>query len=190
MKFPFDSLLVNLGTIATEASTKVAQLDPTVMANRETNPSMQVAILTDKMIEKAGLKCVTSPIMFTNGTDFYSEGLFSYEIFGTTTDERRRQCAYIDLHQKFFHPFVYEILCKLDQKFDACASGKGSWTIVDGKLLEIKNKQDPLYNEENTGLNWLIKNFDQFEFKKNTSISRNDRVTMIASLTKDEIESL
>ena len=104
MKFPFDSLLVNLGNIATEASTNVAQLDPTVMANRETNPSMQVAILTDKMIEKAGLKCVTSPIMFTNGTDFYSEGLFSYEIFGTTTDERRRQCAYIDLHQKFFHP--------------------------------------------------------------------------------------
>ncbi len=48
MKFPFDSLLVNLGYIATEASTNVAQLDPTVMANRETNPSMQVAILTDK----------------------------------------------------------------------------------------------------------------------------------------------
>ena len=187
MKFPFDSLLVNLGNIATEASTNVAQLDPTVMANRETNPSMQVAILTDKMIEKAGLKCVTSPIMFTNGTDFYSEGLFSYEIFGTTTDERRRQCAYIDLHQKFFHPFVYEILCKLDQKFDACASGRGSWRITDGKLYEIKDKKDPLYNEENCGLNWLIKNFDQFNFKKNTSISRNDRVNMITSLTKDEI---
>ena len=187
MKSPFDSLLVNLNGIATEASTNVAQLDPTVMANRETNPSMQVAILTDKMIERAGLKCVTSPIMFTNGTDFNPEGLFSYEIFGSTTDERRRQCAYIDLHQKFFHPFVYEILYKLDRNIDVCASGKGSWTIVDGKLKEIKNKQDPLYNEENTGLNWLIKNFDQLEFKRNTSVSRNDRVTMISSLTKDEI---
>ena len=187
MKSPFDSLLVNLNGIATEASTNVSQLDPTVMANRDTNPSMQVAILTDKMIEKAGLKCVTSPIMFTNGTDFYSEGLFSYDIFGYTTDERRRQCAYIDLHQKFFHPFVYEILCKLDLKFDTCASGVGSWRIVDGKLKEIKDKKDPLYNEENSGINWLIKNFDQFEFKKNTSTSRNDRVTMIASLTKDEI---
>ena len=169
MKSPFDSLLVNLNGIATEASTNVSQLDPTVMANRDTNPSMQVAILTDKMIEKAGLKCVTSPIMFTNGTDFYSEGLFSYDIFGYTTDERRRQCAYIDLHQKFFHPFVYEILCKLDLKFDTCASGVGSWRIVDGKLKEIKDKKDPLYNEENSGINWLIKNFDQFEFKKNSS---------------------
>ena len=56
MKSPFDSLLVNLNGIATEASTNVSQLDPTVMANRDTNPSMQVAILTDEMIENAGLK--------------------------------------------------------------------------------------------------------------------------------------
>lgn len=189
MKSPFGDLIIDLKDIvAMEASsTNVAQIDPTVMANRETNPSMQIAILTDKIIENSKLKCVTSPIMFTNGTDFYSEGLFSYEIFGSTTDERRRQCGYIDLHQKFFHPFVYEILCKLDQKFGICASGKGSWIIKEGKLQEVKDKNDPLYNEDHTGINWLIKHFYELDFKKNTSVSRNDRVNMIASLTKDEI---
>lgn len=190
MKSPFGDLIIDLKDIvATEASgTNIAQIDPTVMANRQTNPSMQIAILTDKIIENSKLKCVTSPIMFTNGTDFYEEGLFSYDIFGSTTDERRRQCAYIDLHHKFFHPFVYEILCKLDQKFGTCASGKGSWSINgDGKLEEIKDKNSPLYNEENCGIDWLVKNYDKLNFKKNTSISRNDRVQMITSLTKDEI---
>lgn len=190
MKSPFGDLIINLNDIvATEASgTNIAQIDPSVMANRETNPSMKVAILTDKIIEQSKLKCVTSPIMFINGTDFYNEGLFSFDIFGNTIDERRRQCAYIDLHQKFFHPFVYEILCKLDQKFGACASGKGSWAITsDGKLEEVKDKNDPRYNDEHTGINWLIKNYDKLNFKKNSSISRNDRVQMITSLTKDEI---
>lgn len=190
MKSPFDDLIIDLKDItAMEASgTNVSQLDPTIMANRQTNPSMQVAILTDKIIENSKLKCVTSPIMFVNGTDFTDEGLFSFEIFGTTPNERRRQCGYIDLHQKFFHPFVYEILCKLDQKIDTCASGKGAWTITsEGKLFEIKDKSSPLYKEENTGLQWLIKNYDKLDFKRNSSISRNDRVQMITSLTKDEI---
>lgn len=189
MKSPFGDLIIDLKDIvAMEASgTNISKLDPSVMANRETNPSMQVAILTDKIIENSKLKCVTSPIMFTNGTDFYDEGLFSYKIFGSTPDERQRQCAYIDLHQKFFHPFVFEILCKLDQKFGICATGRGSWVIEDGKLVEIKDKNDPLYNEDHTGLNWLIKNYDKFNFKTNTSIARNDRVQMIQSLKKDEI---
>ena len=189
MKSPFGDLIIDLKDIvAMEASTNVAKLDPSVMANRETNPSMKIALLTDKVITNAKLKCVTSPIMFTNGTDFYDDGIFSTKIFGETADQRKRQCGYIDLHQKFFHPFVFEILCKLDQKFGICASGKGSWIITpEGKLLEIKDENDPLYNEENTGLNWLIKNYDKLSFKTNTSVSRNDRVQMIKSLSKDEI---
>lgn len=189
MRPPFRHILVDLNEIvAVEASgTNLSQIDPSVMANRETNPSMQVAILTDKIIENSGLKCVTSPIMFTNGTEFYNEGLFSYDIFGSTTDERRRQCGYIDLHQKFFHPFVYEILCKLDRKIDACASGKGSWKIIDGKLHEITDKDSKEYNEEHTGINWLIKHFSELNFKTNTSVSRNDRVAMITSLKPAEM---
>ena len=90
MKSPFGDLIIDLKDIvATEASTNVAKLDPSVMANRETNPSMQIALLTDKMITDAKLKCVTSPIMFTNGTDFYDEGLFSTKIFGETADQRK-----------------------------------------------------------------------------------------------------
>lgn len=181
-----NSLIINLADIqpAIEAGALTGKGS---MADRELNPSMEIGILTDEMLKD--LKPVTNPILFSNGVDPTPDGLFSYEIFGGTADKRRRQCAYIDLHGKFFHPFVFEILKLLmPSKFERCCSGRGAWVISDaGELIEITDKESPLYNEDNTGLRWFIKNYDKVNLVKNASMVRNDRIKMLDSLNKDEI---
>lgn len=177
--------IINMSDIATEAG---AVTGAGSMSDRSLNPSMKLGILTDDMIKKGNLKPVTNPIPFIRGTEPTPDGLFSYEIFGSTSETRRRQCAYIDLHEKFFHPFVYEILDRLiPKKFAKCAAGMGAWTIDGGVLKEVIDTDSPLYNVEHTGLRWLIKHYHDLDLQKNQSITRNDRITMLKNLKDNEI---
>ena len=176
------TLIVNLSDIVAleAASTRVDNID----SNPDT--SMKIKLITDKIIMNSNLQRVYDPLMFSVGTNPSVGGLFSETIFGTTTDERRRQYAYIDLHGTFFHPFVFDILKRLDGNFKYAAAGQFSWKIVDGKLQKV-NKDSDDYNEDNTGLGWLVKHFYELDFQSNSSIIRNDRVKLIKSLSKDEI---
>lgn len=180
------SFTINLSDIvAVEALTP----DQMKVMGAETKNSMLTGIVTDKMIQQAGLKPVTDPIMFMKGYEPTDGGLFSEKIFGETAEQKKRQFAYIDLGEKFFHPFVYEILFKLNRKIrEVVAGGQGqwSWKIVKGDLVKVP-KGDPKYDEDNDGLRWLVKHFDELEFKKNKSNARNDRVDLLKNLTKDEI---
>lgn len=180
-------LLINMSeiSIATEAG---AVTGAGSMADRNLNPSMKIELLTDASIKKAKIRQITNPINFMNGTDPTPDGLFSNEIFGDTPDRRRRQCGYIDLHEKFFHPFVFEIISALiPKKFQRCASGVGSWVINDGVLIEVTDRDSPLYNEDNSGIRWLVKHYHEIIFEKNASFTRNDRIDMLKHLTDDEI---
>lgn len=150
--------------------------------------SMELALCTDKIIEGNGLQEVTDPIPFKNGREPTDGGLFSPLIFGETPKERVKTHAYINLKRKFFHPYVYEILSKLYSKFDTIASGQGAWYInATGDLEEIKDPQDRRYNEENTGLAWLVKNFKKIHFKESDSDKRKAMLALIHSLSDDEI---
>ena len=160
------------------------------IASKVTNPdtAMAVDLITDKVIMNSNLKPVTDPIAFSNGGIPTDGGLFSETIFGRTIEYKQRQYAYIDLVETFFHPFVYETLkILMPKRFEKCASAQGAWEINKaGELVELK-KTDPGYNEDNTGIQWLIKNYDRMSFKMNDSIIRQDRVNMLRSLTKSEI---
>lgn len=169
--------------IATEATT-MENLSKT----EDPNVSMQLALVTDKLILKSNLKPVTDPVAFTTGGIKTPGGLFSDEIFGRTDDERRRQFAYIDLQEYFFHPFVFEILDDLmPKRFKQCAQGQGSWTITEDGTLTKVERNDPKYNEDNTGIQWLIKNFKKLSFKESGSMIRSDRIKLIKDLSHDEI---
>ena len=151
--------------------------------------SMAIALITDKIIMNSNLQPVSDPISFGSGGIPTDRGLFSDVIFGRDADSRQRQCAYIDLHEKFFHPYVYEILKQLmPKRFDKCAFGEGtSWRIAEnGELVEVK-KDEPDYNEDNSGIAWLIKNFHKMSFVESDSMVRSDRIKLLKSLSDDEL---
>lgn len=166
-----------------------AIVTPKVVSKTEnTSAPMAITLITDDIIKRSKLKPVTDHISFMSGAIPTEGGLFSTQIFGSTPDQRQRQYAYIDLREKFFHPYVYEILKFLmPKRFEKCASGNGAWKIEEGKLVEITDKDDPTYNEDNSGVQWLVQNFKKLKFDKNDSVTRNERVTLLEELTDDEI---
>jgi len=149
---------------------------------------MQIRLINDAIILTEDLKKVDNPIMFEKGTIPTVDGLFSEYIFGTTAEERMRTFAYIDLKQKFIHPYVYEVLVKLYRNIDRLCAGEGSWKIDEfGKLLEIKDVLDPDYDETNTGLQWFIDNYHKIRFEENESLMRNERIKLLNSLSDKDI---
>lgn len=150
--------------------------------------TMQVGIITDKMIEDAGLPEVTNPIWFKKGQIPTEDGLFSPNIFGETPREKTTLHAYINLKRKFFHPYVFETISRMSANFSKVASGAGSWVVSkDGELIEIKYDDDPLYNEDNTGLDWLISHFKEIKFKETGSSLRSAKLRLLSNLSDDEI---
>lgn len=158
------------------------------VVNVEDEP-MNIKLITDKIITANGLKKVSSQIMYERGLDIPTvDGLFSEYIFGTTQEERMRTYAYIDLKKKFFHPYVYEVLKKLYRNIENIAAGNSSWKIdAKGNLKEIKNDDDPEYDEDATGMTWLVDNFHKIKFMENESLNRKEKLKFIRSLSDDEI---
>ena len=150
--------------------------------------SMKLSLLTDKIIEGNNLKEVTNPTMFKSVNVPTEDGLFSNTIFGDTPNEKKRTHAYIDLHRKFFHPYIYEIIVRMQRNIDLVASGQGAWYITpDGKLERVIDESDSRYNEENTGIPWLVENFRKISFKETGSKKREKTIKLLNSLSDDEI---
>lgn len=152
--------------------------------------SMKIAIITDKMIEDNNLKQVTNPVFFkkVSASTPTDDGLLSPIIFGDSPEERKMTHAYIDLHRKFFHPYVFEVLVRLSSRFKTCAMGQGCWTITpDGELIEVTDTDARDYNEDNTGIGWLIDNFHKLTFKETDASIRKERLKLLSSLSDDEL---
>ena len=151
--------------------------------------SMGVYAITDKKIEDNHLAPVTSSIWFKNGNEPTDDGLFSPIIFGETAKEQAKKRGYIDLKRKFFHPHVFKTICKLQRKkIEQICAGDGSWIINDnGELQCITDENDKRYNEENTGLAWLIENFRKIKFKDTGAQATRARIRLLQNLSDDEI---
>lgn len=147
---------------------------------------MRIGWLNDEVIENHHLKPVTSAIMFERGNVPNSKGLFSYEIFGDTADERRKTSAYIDLGRKFFHPYAFEALCSLASKAKTVAAGRGTWKIENGEIKPT-DANDPAYDPAATGLRWLIDHYHDLKFVKNKSYKHNQFVELLENSSDDEI---
>ena len=140
---------------------------------------MKVWLLdTETFIKINGLKEVTNPLMFDKGNIPTVDGLFSTEIFGVSTRERKETWAYIDLGQYFLAPKVYISLIRLNRNFESVVYGSKKFSIKDGVLVP---------DEENggTGLKWLYDNWEKIKFPKNDSNSRNQRIELIEKNKKD-----
>ena len=154
------------------------------------NP-MKIDIVTDKFIEQNvelyNIVPVTNPVSRERGGVFTSDGIFSPFIFGVTQDEKKSRFSYIDLHCQVFHPYIFEILVKIMRPALRIARGEGSWTInKEGQPVELM-QDDPKYDPDATGIQWLIDNWNKLEFKRNSSKIRDQRVKLIASYKKEDI---
>lgn len=134
---------------------------------------------TEKFIKVNNLQPVTNPINFDRGTVPSDDGLFSTTIFGTSSSERKVTYAYIDLYKHFLNPKAYIALKRVDRNFESVVYGTKKFTIVNGQLTVDENGD--------TGLDWLYKNWDKLNFKKNDSEIRSRRVDVLLKNPKNVI---
>lgn len=133
----------------------------------------------EKFIKVNMLQEVTDPIMFDKGRVPSTGGLFSTEIFGTSTNDRKNTFAYIDLKTKFILPKAYITLKRLNRNFECIVYGTKSYAIQNGALVEDENG--------GTGIKWLYDNWEKIKFEKNDSSQRNERVDVLTINKKDTI---
>lgn len=133
----------------------------------------------EKFVRVNSLKEVTNPVSFEKGMVPTSDGLFSNEIFGMNIYDRRHNWAYIDLKNHYLNPKAYITLKTLNRAFESVIYGTKTYSIKDGLLVEDENG--------GTGIEWLYKNWEKINFKKNDSNKRNSRIDMLGNHSKDEI---
>lgn len=142
--------------------------------------AMEMLLLDiDKLVKLNNIKPVTNPVSFDKGLYPSKDGLFSTEIFGTTSAERKRTCGYIPLGRKFISPKAYITLKQLNRKFVDLVAGTKSFSINNGELVEDE--------DGGTGIEWLYKNWENISFQKNDSQKRNQKIDLLGSVSKDEI---
>ena len=152
-----------------------------MMTLRKVTCIMQIYLFnTKKLIDENNLKPVTDPMLFIRGAIPSPNGLLSNEIFGMSVKERTRTFAYIDLHGHYLHPFIYKLLKRLNRNFEHIIHSSKKYVIIDGTIVE---------DEENgeTGIEFLYKNWEKLDFKKNDSLIRGERIDVITNYKKDEL---
>ena len=152
---------------------------------------MQVNLMTqeimDMNIRLLHLKEVDNPICFERGTIPTVGGLFSEVVFGTTSEERRKTWGYINLRTKVIHPYVYEVLCRIQQNIEQICRGEGSWKVNSKGLIVQVKETDSEYDPDNTGIDWFIENYPKIKFPRNQSGERDERLDFLATFSPEEI---
>lgn len=134
-----------------------------------------------KFIIVNNLKEVTDPILFEKGAIPSPNGLLSNEIFGSTLEERKRNFAFIRLNGHFLDPLIYKLLKRTDNRFVSIVHGTKNFIINEsGELIEDEEKGK-------TGLEFLYKNWEKINFKKNSSKIRAERIDVLNAFDKDTL---
>ena len=143
--------------------------------------SMEMTLLDiDELVKLNNIKPVSNPVSFDRGLYPSKDGLFSEEIFGMTSNERKRTCGYIPLQRKFISPKAYITLKQLNRNFAKVVDGSAKFIIKNGALEESE--------DGGTGLKWLYDNWEKFEFSKTDSEKRNNKIDLLlGGASKDEI---
>lgn len=154
---------------------------------------MTMDIVTDDIINNnikyLKMREVKNPVYFLSmsNQEPTEDGLFSTKIFGIQPEEKKRKWGYIDLGTKVIHPFIYEVLCSLQQNIVSCCNGEGSWIVTEDHDLVKLDENDSRYNDENTGIDWFIRNYPKIVFKRNGSRERDEKINMLTSIKPSEM---
>ena len=89
----------------------------------------------EKFISLNKLVPCTNPIFLDRNMPT-RDGVLSYEIFGTSQEERRNRFAYIDLHQHYMHPLAATKLGGYDRTLSKVLFSQSAYILKDGALIE------------------------------------------------------
>ena len=129
------------------------------------------------MVDVNSLNPVENPIIFAKGSIPTSDGLLSTDIFGISSSSRKETFSYIKLNGHFLHTFIYKMIKRMDTNIIKCIYGSKKFRIEDNYLVEDENGQ--------YGLEFLYKNWDKIDFKKNESRMRGERIDVLTHYKKD-----
>ena len=133
----------------------------------------------DKLIEVNKMQEVSSPRLFSNKMMYDPEGILSNGIFGISKNDRRTTFAYIDLHQKFIHPHIYQkVLKSLFKDIGLLMSGQRKYSVQDGLLTKDEKGW--------TGLTQLYKHWDEIDWSKKKSENITNK-KLLMNLRKDQV---
>lgn len=125
----------------------------------------------DEFVNINKLAQITSPVLFQHGIVPDPNGLISNEIFGVTTNSRKRTFAFIDLHAHFFHPHIYKAIRRMFRNIDK---------IVNGEMYYSLDEDNRLVKDENgeTGIEFLYRNWEKINWTKPKQVVTGDEVGM------------
>lgn len=90
----------------------------------------------EKFIRVNDLQEVSDPIFLMKNSPT-PKGVLSYEIFGTSQQERRSRMAYIDLHGHYMHPLAATKLASYDRTLSKVLYAQGRYKLTkEGTLVE------------------------------------------------------
>ena len=83
-------------------------------------------------------KCpeVTNPIFFNYDGNPTPDGLFSYELFGFSDEDRKHIFGYIDLKGKYIHPLIYLTMTAKMGALGKILTGQ-KYAVVANKKIKI-----------------------------------------------------
>lgn len=144
---------------------------------------MQIDLIpVNKLVAINGLKEVTDPVTFESGNIPTSGGLLSKEIFGNSVKERRDTFAYINLQGKYFHPFIYKQVKKLNRDIEAILYGRKYFKVDESGDIIVSDNEEKGFK---TGIDELYKEWTKIKFKRNESNIRNERIDLIEGYPRD-----
>ena len=142
---------------------------------------MKMVLLNiDKFVAANSLKEATNPILMDRGFIPTVDGILSFDIFGRTTTERKRNFAYINLNTHLLQPLAYKTLLRIDKRVaDIIAGTKYFKLDKNGELVEAE--------DGNTGAEWLYSVWNKLKFKMNDSSVRTKRIQFLKAHERDEL---
>lgn len=150
---------------------------------------MQLDIFNIDDFVKAN-KCpqVTNPIFFNFDGTPTADGLFSYELFGFSDDERKNIFGYIDLKSHYLHPLVYQIMQSKMGSLGKVVNGD-KWAVIADKKIKIVDED---FEGAETGIDFIYDHFEEInwineiEEDEIDSLDKKTRLKFLKSLKKDE----
>lgn len=141
----------------------------------------------DEFVKANNCPEVTNPVFWNFDGTPTTDGLFSYELFGVSDDDRKNIFGYIDLKGNFIHPLVYGMLAKKTGSIGKVATCQ-KYAVVADKRIKIVEKD---FEGAETGITFLYNHFDEINWMSeidddNESISKDTRFRFLKSLKKEE----
>ncbi len=143
----------------------------------------------EKFIKANDCPQVSNPVFFNSDGTPTVDGLFSYELFGYSDDDRKSIFGYVDLKNYYLHPLIYLILMKRMGSLGKVVTGEKYAVIADKKIKIVPED----FDGAETGMDFLYDHFNEIDWfnemddEEIDSIDKRSRLKFLQSLKRDDV---